>query len=254
MDRLILADSSIMKTSPIARSITAIFALLLFCMVCSMACLAGLTVYTLRSIAHGQKQHADSFVPAKRFTAGFEREMLNARIHFIYFVTIQKPGTLEKGWERYHNAEAKLKDMAALIDQHSELENLREPVAGLRKDVANYGVALAATLAMVQGGELKGPHYDAQVKEWAARGATMVTDAASVESLCFKSSEANTNDIAMALKQGETHAIFTCAGGLLLCFLVMIAVVHHLNKLVVGNHETSPAMEVPGAIFGAGSI
>ncbi len=197
-------------------------------MVCCMAVLSSLTVSTLRGIVAGQRSHAQSFVPAKRLTAGFEREILNARIFFIYFVTIQKPGALENGWKRYHNGEDTLRKLNVLVNQYPELANLRAPVAKLQQDVDNYGVALTATLSMVQGGETKGPHYDAQVKEWAARGATMVADSAAVESLTFHSGEANTEDIAHALKSGQTNILLAFAACLVLSLLFAR---HALRKL-----------------------
>lgn len=202
-----------------------------------MMILAAFAVNTLHSIEESHKAHAESFVPAKRLTTDYEREILNARIFFIYFVTIQKPGSLEKGWERYHNGEARLKDMAALIDQHAELDNLRAPVAKLQQDMANYGVALSATLNMVQSGELKGAHYDAQVKEWAARGAVMVTDAGNVELLTFKSSEANTNETSSALRNGQKIILFLLAISLLLCVVLTARSIAKLKSLLAPSAD-----------------
>jgi methyl-accepting chemotaxis protein len=65
--------------------------------ICCMVCLAGFSFYVMQQVLRSQTSHSQSFVPAKRLAAAFERDILNARIHFIYFVTIQKPGTIEKG-------------------------------------------------------------------------------------------------------------------------------------------------------------
>lgn len=221
-----------MKSPAHVRAISrSLFSLLAY-MACCMICLAGFAMKTLHSIEEEHKTHAESFVPAKRLTTDYEREILNARIFFIYFVTIQKPGSLEKGWERYHNGEARLKDIAALIDQHPELSNLSEPVKKLQLDMASYGVALSATLNMVKSGELKGDHYDAQVKEWAARGAVMVTDAGNVEKLTFKSSEANTIETSNALRGGQRIVLLILLASLLLCAVLTFRFVTKLKTLL----------------------
>lgn len=218
-----------MKDKSLSRS----FSILLCCALCCMGCLCGLSLQTLRSILNGQKSHSESFVPAKRLTASFERETLNARIFFIYFVTIQKPGSLENGWKRYHNAEARVQDLSFLVNQHDDLSALRVPVEKLRADVAAYSVALSATLNMVQGGELKGTHYDAQVKEWAARGAVMVTDAGNLEVQCFNASEADTAANADRLKRGQTYVLIGFGVGSFICILfTLLSLRRHRRSLL----------------------
>jgi hypothetical protein len=199
---------------------------------CSFTCLlllAAAAVRQLREISDGQRAHAATFVPAKRLTAGYEREVLNARIFFIYYVTIQKPGALASGWERFHNAETIVGKLAVMAREHSELAGLRGPVSQLQKDFASYTEALSATLAMVQGGELKGPHYDAMVKEWAARGAVMVKDAATVENLTFETGEANTKDIAHQLSKGQDDVLLLLAVSLVLCTLSLLVLRRRLK-------------------------
>lgn len=212
-----------------------------------MAFLAGLSVQTIHAIASGNKAHADTFVPAKRLTAAFEREVLNARIFFIYYVTIQKPGSLDSGWLRFHQGEAVLHDMTIMVNRHDELANLRGPVAHLGQDVANYSIALDATLKMVSGGEIKGPHYDAQVKEWAARGATMVKDSAFVENMTFQSGEANAKDIAAQLRAAQTRNLlyFLIGAGVysamtLLAFRRLKGMITHEEAAERGRRVTRP--------------
>ncbi len=224
-----------MNNISVSRQITRPFTLLLCCVVCCMGCVSGLSFCTLRSMLNIQKAHSQSFVPAKRLTASFERESLNARIFFIYFVTIQKPGSLDNGWKRYHNAEARVRDLEALVNAHDELRTLRVPVEKLKADVAAYSVALSATLSMVQGGELKGTHYDAQVKEWAARGAVMVTDAGNLEIQCFNASEADSGSIGNKLKKSETYAIVGFSIGSLICALLTLFLVRSLCRKLVAS-------------------
>ena len=198
-----------------------------------MACLSVLSFLTMQTVLRSQISHSDSFVPAKRLSAAFEREVLNARIFFIYFVTIQKPGSLDKGWERYHNAESGLLELNTLAAQQDELGPLRGPIAKLGADLDAYRPALMATLKMVQDGERAGsPRYDAQVKEWAARGAVLVTDAGNVEALCSATSEASTNLMVARVKLGEVRDLESLALGFLLCIALTGFTLRKLNQLL----------------------
>ena len=193
------------KLSPRAVSFALIASF--FCSVLCITLLSSTSISRYREITRDNQSHAESFVPAKRLTTQFEREILNARIFFIYYVTIQKPGSLESGWKRFHQAEDRLNAMAVVVGEHEELRDLREPVAKLQADFQTYGVALDATLKMVQGGEVRGSHFDEQVKQWAADGAVMVGDAGTVETLCFRLGEANTVEILNSLHNGEVGAV-----------------------------------------------
>jgi hypothetical protein len=209
-----------MKDQSNSHCICAAFRVMLCSAVFSMACLTGLSNFATQRVLSSQASHSQSFVPAKKLAAAFERDILNARIHFIYFVTIQKPGTLEMGWGRYRDAESDLTALTALVNQQDELHPLSAPVARLRADIGAYDVALRATSQMVQNGEVKGPHYDAQVKEWTALGAVMVSDAGSVETLCAATSEASTDRMVNSVKLAQKWVLILFAAGFLLCLAV----------------------------------
>ena len=60
---------------------------------------------------------AAQYLPETELAAQVEREFLNARIHFIYFVTIQKEGSLQKGWTRFRSAQQELPKLQELINR-----------------------------------------------------------------------------------------------------------------------------------------
>ena len=220
------------------QSTRAVSIALLASLLCSIFCMAVMSLTSIsrmREITRDNQSHAESFVPAKRLTTEFEREILNARIFFIYFVTIQKPGSLAAGWARYHLAEERLNAMANLVDEHEELREMRVPVGRLRVDLQAYGVALASTLQMVQSGEVKGPHFDAQVKEWAARGAVMVADAATVQTLCLHLGEANTLSILTSLHNGQVRAIAVFLVSLYICLGLTVTLIRRLRGRLNGS-------------------
>jgi hypothetical protein len=215
-----------------------------------MATLAGLSYYTMQQVLRSQTSHSQSFVPAKRLAAAFERDILNARIHFIYFVTIQKPGTQELGWGRYHKADQDLTELTALVNQQDELQVLRAPVAKLRADFNSYDPALHDTLQMVQNGERKGDHYDAQVKEWAARGAIMVGDAGNVETLAASTSEASTDRMVNSVKVARKTILAILAVGFLLCLAVAWTLAGKIKQGLVSDQGQARAGRETGAVEG----
>ena len=72
------------------------------------------------------KTISQTYVQEIHVAAGFEREILNARINFIYYVTIQKPGTLENGWKRFENARALVPALQKLA-RNPQFPTLRQP-------------------------------------------------------------------------------------------------------------------------------
>jgi len=190
---------------------------LLACAVLSLLFISGLSLLSMSTVQERQVSHSLGFVPAKRLTTNFEREILNARIFFIYYVTIQKAGSFDKGWEHYRQVESTLSQLTALVAKRDDLSTLRKPVANLQSDLDSYKIALTATMSMVQGGVLKGPGYDAQVKEWAARGAVLVTDAGNVEKLAFSQSEGDSSESLTTLRQRGTWIMAALLAGLLAC-------------------------------------
>jgi hypothetical protein len=213
----------------------------------AMVSLMALAVRNMHQIETEQVAHAKSYVPAKRFSAMFEREILNARIFFIYFVTIQKPDSLAKGWVRYNNAVTAVRDLSALIKQQGDLRDLRGPVDQLQADIDTYGITLAQVLDMVKGGETKGPRYDAMVKLWAAKGATMVGDAAALENLCFRNGEANSNEIAQSLVRGQAQTRLLFVLAFLLSLALTFRLIYQIKKMA------NPAPRVAAVAFSDGA-
>lgn len=215
----------------ISRRVALCFALLLGC----MFILSGLSLYNLQAVEGTESASSKIFAPATVLAMDFEREILNARIFFIYHVTIQKQGALDKGWVRYHNAEARQKDLMTMVSQHPELKELQPSVEKLKNDLDVYGPALQATLAMVQSGVTSGPAYDAQVKDWAAKGAVMVTDAGEVEKLCATVSVAATTSMLVGLKATGTLFAVLFVGGALISIFTAWKTLHTVNRVLTDS-------------------
>lgn len=120
---------------------------------------------------------AQAYLPMGETSREFESEVLNARIHFIYYVTIQKPGSKEKGWERFGRAETILPKLRELVNSKPELAPMQPQVGDLEADLGSYRTALTKILDTVDRKENSGPGFAAQIAEWARLGGRLVDGA-----------------------------------------------------------------------------
>ncbi len=227
-EKLDSADMRIMNGWSIARRIASGFALLLL----GMVVLAGLSLYNMQNVAHTENSNMSSLAPATVVATAFERELLNARIFFIYYVTIQKPGALEKGQERFRNAQARQQELQTLVTEHQELSAVRPAVAKLKDDLDVYSATLQSTLALVEGGTKSGPEYDAQVKDWAAKGAVMVGDAGDLEKLLAGMEQSSSKSLLNELRSESVIYVFLFIIGALLSIIVAWITVRRVNEVL----------------------
>jgi len=228
----------IMNRWSIARRIAFGFALLLL----GMVVLAGLSLYNMQYVVHTDNSEMTSLAPANAVATAFEREVLNARIFFIYYVTIQKPGALEKGQERFQNAQVRQQELQTLVAEHEELSAMRPAVAKLKDDLNVYSAALQSTLSMVQSGTKSGPEYDAQVKDWAAKGAVMVGDAGDLEKLFAGAQESRSKSLFNEVRSEAVTYLILFVLGALLSVVVAWSTVRRVNGVLKhGVQELSEA-------------
>ncbi|MGI4828164.1 MAG: putative bifunctional diguanylate cyclase/phosphodiesterase [Janthinobacterium lividum] len=143
--------------------------------VCLFATLSS-TLLTLHS-AGLNHQNTIALVPLLEQAEGFERDILNARISYIYYVTVDKPGSLEVGWKHYHQAEASLKILHQLAAESGQSQMLAPRFEALDEAWTAYRNRLDSTLSIVQSGEHSGLAYNQAISEWAAAGTTLVNAA-----------------------------------------------------------------------------
>ena len=65
---------------------------------------------------------SQQYLPEARLATAFESEILNARIFFIYHVTIQKPGALNSGWEHFKQVQELMPQLTAQVAASSQDE------------------------------------------------------------------------------------------------------------------------------------
>src|ERR1700690_963822 len=113
-----------------------------------------------RQTAHKLDAVSAEYLPETGLATQVERELLNARIHFIYFVTIQKEGSLEKGWARFRNAEQALPKLRESVSRSEMFAGIRPDVEQLCRDFSSYRPVLERIIDVVQKGQNHGPEFE----------------------------------------------------------------------------------------------
>jgi methyl-accepting chemotaxis protein len=170
------------------------------------------------------------YLPEIRQSASLERELLNARIHFIYFVTIQKPGALDKGWERFRSAKKELPRLLEVVDRSESLAAVRPAAQQLRGDMDAYEALLNQMVVLVQGGRTSGPEYMDLLNRWASLGATMVTTAGQLHEAGMSSTNQWADETAGDHKRTTVLVIAGCLAGVLLGALVSFTVTRGISR------------------------
>ncbi|HLY16173.1 MAG TPA: methyl-accepting chemotaxis protein [Bryobacteraceae bacterium] len=143
----------------------------------------GYSAWSMHRAARAMAELSQEDLPEVALAAAFEREILNARIHFIYHVTIQKPGALDLGWEHFRAARALMPNLRAHVAGGPALAGLREPTEQLAADLDRYEVVLRRILDTVASKRNRGPAFPALVAEWAGLGGGLVKTAGELNRL-----------------------------------------------------------------------
>ena len=170
------------------------------------------------------------YLPVADAAAQFEREVLNARIHFIYFVTVQKKGSLEQGWDRFRNAEkqfSKLTQLAAQSDSSARLE-----VEQLGRDIDAYKPVLQRIIAVVQQHDNHGSEFDSLLKEWARLGGAMVDSASRLSRTGNQGSIESATQAAARLHGATSMLAGACAIALFSGVILVLFVRRQINGIL----------------------
>jgi hypothetical protein len=183
-------------------------------------CIELWSAFRINGVAENMSEVAGDQLPELALATSFEREILNARIQFIYHVTIQKPGALEAGWERFHNAQAIVPKLQRQVETSKALEPLRAPTQKLATNLRSYEEVLNRILAAVAGHRNSGPDFTALIAEWASSGGRLVGSAGELQRACSEQA-------AKASKTGAARLNSTVAwmtGGGIVAALLGVAI------------------------------
>jgi methyl-accepting chemotaxis protein len=167
-------------------------------------------------------------LPETELASQIEREFLNARIHFIYFATIQKEGSLEKGLERFRNAQQNLSKLRELVARTEAFAGLRPDVEQLRRNFDSYKPVLGRIIDAVQRNENHGTEFAALVKEWARLGGAMVDSAGRLSRSGMDATDAT------AKQASSRRATMTLAAACLAGLLMGVALTIFVTRNIAG--------------------
>lgn len=207
---------------------------------------AGLvSVWKLNGASARLDEVARTEMPAAEKAIEVERAILNARIHFIYFLTTQRPGSQESGREWLAKAGRALAELEALrLDGElgGAVERLGEAYRG-------YSTRLDEVSSMIAAGQQESPAYAPASAEWTRLGGVLVATANEISgkkmTVVTQDNIAASESLAEAIR--VTGAGFSAALliGLTVILLTLRSVTRTLRRLV--NSLSSGAAEVSTA-------
>jgi len=170
------------------------------------------------------------FLPAGKAAAAVESGLLNARIHFIYFVTIQKDGERERGWEFLRGAEAEMPELERLIGSNPELAALAPQMEALQNGMNDYKPVLTQILQAVDDHQTATPEFAELRTRWAALGNQMVTAAGGLSAESNHRAAEASRRAAASLGTARTFMFFGGAGMLLLSGFVAVFLIRQIGR------------------------
>lgn len=191
---------------------------------CFGICLVAISMYSMKRASRSLALVTQDDLPEVALATAFEREVLNARIHFIYHVTIQKPGTVEEGWERFRRAKALMPKLTRQVAASESLAELREPTAQLARDLTEYERTLVRILGVVAAKENTGPEFADLIQQWSASGARLVHVAGELNRRCSERAQAESRVSAGSLDTAKgwllvLSILFTLGGAVVALYL-----------------------------------
>jgi methyl-accepting chemotaxis protein-like sensor len=170
------------------------------------------------------------YLPEAALAAEVERDLLNARIHFIYFVTIQKEGHLDQGWEKFRTAGLELPKLQQLINASPALSASRPEVEQLRRDFNSYKPVLDRIVKVVQKHQNHGPEFADLLKEWARLGGAMVDSAGRLSRSGSRSANDTAKQAGTQLHSATLAVAGACAAVSMACLLLGLFVKRDITR------------------------
>ncbi len=197
----------------------------------AVSCLGGISLYSMSRASALMNRMAHEDLPEIQLASEFERNILLARIHFIYHVTIQKPGELEKGWDNF----SKLQTVLPRLEAQAALPGMaavRNQTVQLKQNLADYDVSLRRILQVVAARENHGASFSQLVAEWARIGNALVKSSADLNGRYLASAQASSIEYAGQLQRSMRLVVVAGFLTLLLGLGTAVIVIRHVTAVV----------------------
>jgi methyl-accepting chemotaxis protein len=189
------------------------------------------------------------YLPETALATQIERELLNARIHFIYFVTVQKEGSLQKGWERFRYAQQELPRLQELVNRSDAFADIRPDVERLYGDLNSYQPVLEHIIDVVRKNQNHGPEFEALLNEWARLGGALVDAAGRLGRHGSQATDDSAKRAAAQLRNATTTLAGACVAGLLIGVVLAFFITRNITGPLreVSQTLNDAAHQVAGA-------
>ncbi|MGJ5817752.1 methyl-accepting chemotaxis protein [Paludibaculum fermentans] len=180
---------------------------------------------------------SERVLPEAKISLEFERHILNARVHLIYYMTIQKQGAMEKAWGRLAMAEKELRQLRSVAMESGGPADLAK-VDRLAEGYAKYIACLRPMLAKVEAGKHKDQEFSEDLERWASIGAQMVQDAGQFSKANIDGVHTWTFEIEALVNRVITRTSAGIGFSFLLGFVICFLALRHMNRSlreVAGN-------------------
>ena len=187
----------------------------------------------MRDAPPAQHLQIDCVLQLRIEAAGrIEREVLNARIHLIYFVTVQKEGSLGKGWERFRNAQKEFSRLQQLVTPAHVPDSTREKVERRGRDIDTYHSILERIIGVVKRKENHGAEFDALLNEWARLGGAMVETAGRLSRDATQRTTESATQAAVRLHGAAGMLGGACAIALLTALMIAVFLRRQITRVL----------------------
>jgi methyl-accepting chemotaxis protein len=190
----------------------------------------GLNLWRGRDVAAQQGRITAESLPLARAAVALERQILNARIGFIYYVTVQKPGTLEQGWKAYAEAQQSLAELERIASQSGAGGAGGQAIAALAEAFRRYDPVLREILGVVEQGRNQGEQFTELRDRWAALGNALVAAAGQVSALEIATTESLSLATHSAMDSAEKQNLAALAVSLAMAVMLSFAMDRYLRK------------------------
>ena len=185
-------------------------------------------------------------LPGMNLSARLEQLVLNARIHFIYHVTIQRPGELAVGWEYLHQAQALLPEFLAHVRRSPALAPLRGEADQVEQNMRDYERELPVVLGLVEQRRMGTPEMQAAINQWAAAGNRLVATAGRLNHSCSELSTASGYSESERTRRGylfiALSALVAVMLGTVSAVLLTRGIGRQLGEVVGGLHSSATGL------------
>ena len=190
------------------------------------------SLYLMRESSNKLDSLVQQEMPLLTVAVQFERELLNARPHFIYFLTVQRPGALDKGKQMYEAAGRKLVQIETMLSREGTDANRVSLAREMRSAYEAYGRGLEQVSGMIQRGETGEPGYATASAEWTRLGGVMVDVAGRLGAEAAKKTVTDAGDSSSSLKLTVLATAVGQSAAAVVGFILLAMVLFKTNRLL----------------------